>query len=329
MMLLAGDIGGTKTNLAIFDSARGPRDPVQTGTFPSAKYPSLETVVRDFLGDAHLKVARAAFGVAGPVVAGRAEVTNLPWVMDETQLAAALDLEKVTLLNDLAATANAVPHLAATDVHTIQAGQRVAGGTIAVIAPGTGLGEGFLTWHGGHYLPFASEGGHTDFAPTNPLEAGLLRYLQERFGHVSYERITSGSGLPNIYHYLKDNGYAQEPAWLAEQLAAAPDPSPVITNAALDPNRPCDLCQMTLQTFVSVLGAEAGNLALKLLATGGVYLGGGIPPRILPALTDGTFITAFLHKGRFADLLAKIPINVITDPRVALLGAAYKVFETE
>lgn len=326
-MLLAGDIGGTKTSLAIYDRNRGPRAPVMEKSFPSREYPSLETVVRDFLGGAHLKVGRAAFGVAGPVISGRAEVTNLPWVLDETQLADALEMERVSLLNDLVAVANAVPHLTPADLHTLQPGSPAPGGTIGVIAPGTGLGEGFLTWDGARYLPFGSEGGHTDFAPTTALEAGLLRYLQERFGHVSYERICSGIGLPNVYHYLKETGFAAEPGWLAADLAAAPDSTPVIIRAALDAERPCDLCRMTLQIFVSVLGAEAGNLALKLLATGGVYLGGGIPPRILPALGDGAFMQAFLNKGRFGDLLGRVPVHVIMDARAALLGAAYRVFD--
>jgi glucokinase len=228
--------------------------------------------------------------VAGPVVAGRATITNLPWVVDEEQLQAALNLSFVHLLNDLEAIAHAVPFLEPADLHTLNEGQPAPGGTIAVIAPGTGLGEAFLTWDGSRYCPHASEGGHTDFGPVNPLEVELLRYLQDRFEHVSYERICSGLGLPNIYAFLKDSGYADEPAWLAEELTAADDPTPVIVNAALHPayggdeREGSELCVATLNTFVSILGAEAGNLALKVLASGGVYLGGGIPRRILPAL---------------------------------------------
>lgn len=326
-MYLAGDIGGTKTSLALFDPENGPEKPFYEATFPSSRYPSLEAVVRDFLGQAHARATCAAFGVAGPVVNGRSEITNLPWVMDEENLQASLDLEFASLLNDLAAVATAVPHLNSGDLFTIQDGKPVEGGSIAVIAPGTGLGEAYLTWDGVRYLPFASEGGHTDFGPTTPLESGLLRYLQERFGHVSYERIASGSGIPNIYNYLKQVGYAQEPGWVADQIAAAPDPAPVIVAAALNTERPCDLCRTTLETFVSVLGAETGNLALKVLATGGIYLGGGIPPRIMPALTSGAFLQAYLNKGRFADLLADFPLHVIMDPRVGLRGAAYRVFE--
>jgi glucokinase len=324
-MLLAGDIGGTKTNLAVFSPEDGPRAPLAEATFPSADYPSLEALVHEFLADnkiGGLPVERASFGVAGPVGASRATITNLPWMMEETQLQEALNLSSVRLLNDLNAIAHAVPFLEPADLHTLNAGQPASEGAMAVIAPGTGLGEAFLTWDGTRYRPHASEGGHADFAPTNPFEVELLRYLQDRFGHVSYERVCSGQGLPNIYAYLKHSGYADEPTWLTEQLAAADDPTPIIVNAALDSQRPCQLCVATLNAFVSILGAEAGNLALKVLASGGVYLSGGIPPRILPALEEERFMEAFRHKGRMSDLLARVPVHVILNPKVALLGAA-------
>jgi glucokinase len=321
-MLLAGDIGGTKTNLAVFSPEDGPRAPLAEATFPSADYPSLEALVHEFLGQVSLPVERASFGVAGPVVASRATVTNLPWLMEETQLQEALNLSSVRLLNDLNAIAHAVPFLEPADRHTLNAGQQAHDGAMAVVAPGTGLGEAFLTWDGTRYRPHASEGGHADFAPTNPFEVELLRYLQDRFERVSYERVCSGRGLPNIYAYLKNSGYADEPAWLTEQLAAADDPTPIIVNAALDSQRPCELCVATLNAFVSILGAEAGNLALKVLASGGVYLGGGIPPRILPALEEERFMEAFRRKGRMSDLLARVPVHVILNPKVALLGAA-------
>jgi glucokinase len=321
-MLLAGDIGGTKTTLAVFSPEAGPRAPLAEATFRSAEYPSLETLAREFLSQVDSKVDRASFGVAGPVASGRAVATNLPWAIDETQLRATLNLSSVRLLNDLTALAHAVPFLESTDLHTLNEGRPVPGGAIAVIAPGTGLGEAFLTWDGSRYHPHPSEGGHADFAPTNALELGLLGHLQDRHGHVSYERVCSGRGLPSIYAYLRDSGRATEPAWLTEQLAAVDDPAPVIVNAALDEDRPCELCAATLGMFASILGAEAGNLALKVLASGGVYLGGGIPPRILPALESEQFLQAFHYKGRFSDLLMQIPVHVILDPKVALLGAA-------
>jgi glucokinase len=322
MMLLAGDIGGTKTNLAIFSSEAGPRAPLVEATFPSADYASLEALVREFLSLVDLKVERASFGVAGPVVGGQATVTNLPWVIQETQLEEALNLSPVRLLNDLEAIANGVPVLEPSDLHTLNEGQPAPGGAIAVIAPGTGLGEAFLTWDGSRYRAHASEGGHASFAPMDSLEVELLCYLQRRFDHVSCERVCSGIGLPNIYAFLRDTGYAEEPDWLAEELAAADDLTPLIVKGALDDESPCELCIATLNTFVSTLGAEAGNLALKALTTGGVYLGGGIPPRILPALEQDRFMEAFRRKGRMSDLLARMPVHVILNPKVALLGAA-------
>jgi glucokinase len=322
MNLLAGDIGGTKTNLGIFSTEAGPRAPLAESRFPSASYPSLEAIVREFLSRTDLEVKQATFGVAGPLVEGRATVTNLPWVVDEKELRGTFNFSSVRLLNDLQAIAASVPFLEPSDLRTLNEGDPAPGGAIAVIAPGTGLGEAFLTWDGARYQPHASEGGHADFAPTSAVEMELLRYLRNRFEHVSYERICSGRGLPNIYEFIRDTGRAEEPPWLAEQLAAADDPAPVITNAALHADKPCQLCFDTLNLFVSALGAEAGNLALKVMATGGIYVGGGIPPRILPALEGDRFLKAFRRKGRMSDVLAHVPVHVILNPKVALLGAA-------
>ena len=321
-MILAGDIGGTKTNLAIYSSEAGPRAPLVEATFPSGEYPSLETLAREFLAGVDLPVHRGAFGVAGPVVSGQATITNLPWVMDEEQLRESLNLSAVRLLNDLVAVAHSIPVLDGIDLHTLNQGEAEPGGAIAVVAPGTGLGEAYLTWDGGRYRARASEGGHASFAPDTPVQLDLLRFLLGRFEHVSCERVCSGKGLPNIYAFLKESGRAEEPDWLAEQLAEADDPTPVIVRAALDGDRPCDLCVLTLNMFASILGSEAGNVALKVLATGGVYLGGGIPPRILSALDSGRFTAAFQNKGRLADLLGRIPVHVILNPKAALLGAA-------
>jgi glucokinase len=242
--------------------------------------------------------------------------------MNEAQLRQALNVSSVDLLNDLQAIASAIAALEPADLHTLNEGHREPGGTIAVIAPGTGLGEGFLTWDGSRYRAYASEGGHADFAPNNAFEIELLRFLQGRLDHVSCERVCSGLGIPNVYAYLKESGIAQEPAWLAERLAMAQDPTPVIVEAALDGEVHCQLCLDTVEAFVSILGGEAGNLALKVLATGGVYLGGGIPPRILSLLEGKRFMRSFRHKGRLSGLLAEVPVHVILNPEAALLGAA-------
>jgi len=322
-VLLAGDIGATKADLAVFSAEGGARDPRAEATLASADYPSLEALLRSYLEGVDVSVERASLAVAGPVINGRAHMTNLDWTADEQDLAGALGLSSVDLLNDLVATATCVPHLDEDDLHTLSAGEELAGGAIAVIAPGTGLGEAFLTWHDDHYVAHATEGGHTDFAPNDEIQDGLLRYLREQHGHVSYERVCCGMGLPDIYTYLKSIGYAKEPDWLRERLSGAEDPNPIIVEAAMDTDRLCPLCRAVLDVFVSVLGAEAGNLALKVLATGGVYLGGGIPPRILPILEGDTFIDAFLGKGRLAPMLARVPVRVILNPDAALLGAAY------
>ncbi|MGQ9785146.1 MAG: glucokinase [Anaerolineae bacterium] len=322
-MLLAGDIGGTKTTLAIISPEAGMRHPLAEATFASQAYASLTQLATEFLRQTGCHVDSACFGVAGPVVAGRASVTNLPWEIEATELSQALGITTVHLINDLQAIATAIPYLEAKDVHTLNPGHPVEHAAIAVIAPGTGLGEGFLTWDAmhGRYQAQPSEGGHASFAPSNALEDGLLYYLRRHYGHVSYERVCSGIGIRNIYQYLKASGQAEEPPWLAERLAYAEDPNPIIVEGALDATQPCPICVLTLDTFVSILGNEAGNLALKVLATGGVYLAGGIPSRILPALEKG-FLKAFRHKGRFSELLSQVPVHVITHPKVALLGAA-------
>jgi len=321
-MLLAGDIGGTKTNLGIYSIEKGPREPLIEATLPSSEYPSLEALVKEFLSRTEFSVDSASFGIAGPVVKGKVKTTNLPWIIDEKKLGKELGLRSVHLVNDLEAIAYGVPLLEVADLHTLNEGVKAAGGPVAVIAPGTGLGEAFLIWDGNRCRAHASEGGHADFGPTGPMEIDLLQYLCKKFKHVSYERICSGHGLPNIYAFLRDRGYAIEPAWLADQLNSADDPTPVIVNAALDTENTCELCRTTLHVFVSVLGAEAGNLALKVLATGGVYLGGGIPPRIIPALENKVFLESFTQKGRFSDLVTRIPVHVIMNPKIALIGAA-------
>lgn len=323
-MWLVGDVGGTKTSLAVVDPSAGPRRWTRMATLPSQNFPDLVSLVQAFLSQGSERIERACFGVAGPVRAGRVHLTNLNWHLDEQQLAHSLRLTEAILINDLLAIANAVPHLLPDELRTLNAGRPEPHATIAVIAPGTGLGEAFLTWDGTRYRAYPSEGGHTDFAPRNPRELELLRFLLGRFEHISYERLCSGQGIPNIYAFLKETGRAEEPAWLAERLAGVPDPTPIIVEAALRGDSPL-ICRETLELFVSILGAEAGNLALKTLALGGVYVAGGIPPRILPKLEDGAFMRAFLAKGRLSDLMADIPIHVVLQPQAPLIGAAYRL----
>ncbi|MSP13897.1 MAG: glucokinase [Chloroflexi bacterium] len=321
-MLLAGDLGGTKINLGVFSPEAGPRAPLVEATFHSADYPSLSAVVQQFQSQVDFPIDRASIGVAGPVMNGKATVTNLPWLLDEQQLAADTKIPSVHLLNDLAAIANAVPLMESADLITLNQGQAAAQGAMAVIAPGTGLGEAYLTWDGSRYRANPSEGGHTDYAPCTDLQIEMLRYLLKRFPHVSYEWVCSGIGLPNIYAFLKESGHAPEPAWLASQLAGAADPTPIIVNAALNQQPPCELCRVTLDIFIDSLGREAGNLALKILSTGGVYLAGGIPHHILPALQDDRFMRAFTDKGRLSSVLTRMPVHVILNSNVGLIGAA-------
>ncbi len=323
--ILAADVGATKTDLGVFSSQAGPRAPLAKSTVATASYHSFEVLVAEFLAQAELRVDRAVFAVAGPVIDGRvaASASHLPWELDADQIRRTLGLP-VELLNDLEASAQAIPHLRPDELYTLNTGRSVAGGAIAVIAPGTGLGEAFLVWDGARYHTCASEGGNVDFAPLNPFQAGLLRHVQRSRDHVSYELVCSGMGIPNIYAFLKQGGYAEEPAWLSERLAAADDPTPVIVNAALDRDSPAEICLVALGHFISILGAEAGNLALKVVATGGVYLGGGILPRILPVLEreKGRFLNAFWNKGIMTEMLLDVPVHVIVNPQSALLGVA-------
>jgi glucokinase len=320
-MLIAGDIGGTKTDLAIYSPESGPYVPLVQGEVHSADYPSLQAIVREFLANARMSVDVASFDVAGPVINGRVKTTNLPWVMDENSLAKDLNLKAAHLLNDLEAVARAVPALRAEDVLTINKGEPVAHAPIAVIAPGTGLGESFLTWNGSEYVAHGSEGGHSDFAPTDERQIRLLRYLLPRFGHVGVERVCSGIGVPNLYEFLRDVEKIPERPEVAPLIASAKDHTKTIVEAAFDPDHPSELCRATVEMLASILAGETGNLALKVLATGGVYIAGGVALHILPLLREAQFMQGFTQKGRFKDLMERIPINVITT-RAALLGAA-------
>jgi glucokinase len=320
-VLIAGDIGGTKTDLAIYSRESGPHAPLAQTEVRSADYPSLQAMVAEFLAQVNMSVVVASFDIAGPVIDGHVKTTNLPWVMDERSLASDLNLKSVHLMNDLEAVARAVPVLRASDLLTLNEGEPVLKGPIAIIAPGTGLGESFLTWDGSQYLAHSSEGGHSDFAPTDGRQIHLLEYLLQRFDHVGVERVCSGIGVPNIYEYLRDEERIPERANVAQFIASASDRTKAIIDAAADPHHPSELCRATIDMLVSILASEAGNLALRVFATGGIYLAGGIALHLLGTLQEPRFIQAFTRKGRLRDLMERIPIHVITT-RAALVGAA-------
>jgi glucokinase len=320
-MLLAGDIGGTKTDLAVYSPEAGPHLPLIQTEVHSAEYPSLQALVTEFLKKVKMPVERACFDVAGPVLDGHVKITNLPWMMDETTLTKELKLRSVRLMNDLEAVAHAIPILRPGDVKTLNVGIPVPRGAIGVVAPGTGLGESFLTWNGSQYLPHSSEGGHADFAPTDERQICLLKYMLERFDHVSVEHVCSGIGIPNIYEYLREIEQIPENPETAQLIASAKDHTAIIAGSALDPHDSSELCKATIDTFVSILASEAANLALKVLATGGIYLAGGVPLHILSLLEEPGFMESFKRKGRFVELMEHIPLHVILT-RAALVGAA-------
>jgi glucokinase len=316
-VILAGDIGGTKTNLALFDG----QDPVPTclETYPSDDFPDLGEMIGEFLVEHPAGIEEAAFGVAGPVQDGRVEKINLAWTVDAAEVAASLGLAQVGLLNDLEANAWGIRALGPDDLEVLHAGDPDAAGNQAVIAAGTGLGEAGLYWDGKRHHVFPSEGGHADFAPRTELQLELWRYLSAHLRHVSYERVCSGMGLVNIHGFLSDRRNSPQPAWLRQEMEGG-DPAAAISKAALAGED--ETCVQALDLMVEIYGAEAGNLALKLMATGGVYIGGGIAPKILPKLRDGAFARQFIGKGRFTALLEGVPVYVILNDKTALLGAA-------
>jgi glucokinase len=315
-MDLAGDIGGTHTRLALFSP--GSPSPTALEVYSSRDHDGLEPMLREFLVAHPATIDRACFGVAGPVHDGHVKTTNLAWPVDAGRIAAVLGLDHVGLVNDLVANAYGIAELGADDVATINGGDPAAGGNVAVVSAGTGLGEAGLFWDGERHHVFASEGGHSDFGPRNDVESALRSHLAAEHSHVSYERVCSGMGLVAIHGFLRVGGDAV-PDWLAAEMAQH-DPAGAIAAAGLDGRDA--VCAQALDMMVSIYGAEAGNLTLKLLATGGVYLGGGIAPQILPKLRDGAFMAAYTAKGRFADLLERVPVHVILNDRTALLGAA-------
>lgn len=325
-LLVSGDVGGTKTILGLFALDSTSPIPLVSEIYESRRYSCLESIIEAFLTGNPPRPRCASFAVAGPVRNGSAEVTNLPWHIDAASIEDRFRIPKVFLLNDVEALAWAVPLFDKRKLQALNVGEPAPRGTSAVVAPGTGCGEAFLTWDGARYVAHPSEGGHTDFAPVDADQIELLRYLQQEFEHVSIERICSGAGLQRVYRFLRDRRGMVEDPWLSNRLDGAPDPAPVISEAALAGKS--HLCTETLRLFSTILGAEAGNLALKVLASGGVYLGGGIPRRILPFLQTGDFLDAFTSKGRFTHLLEKVPIHVVMDPHAILHGAARRGFES-
>ncbi len=318
-MILAGDIGGTNARLAFFDVSNGDFRLVSASVFPSREYAGLDEIVSQFVDTAALHPEAACFGIAGPVRNGRVETSNLPWTIEAKRLAEELKIKDVFLINDLEANAWGISTLDSKDVVCLNTVKGQPVGNQAVIAAGTGLGEAGMYWDGTQHHIFACEGGHSDFAPRNELEIELLRYLSARFDHVSYERIVSGPGLVNVFHFLRDTGRGAEPKWLTEEMQKT-DPAAAISRAAVQGK--CPLCEHALDLFVTIYAAEAGNLALKLFATGGVYLGGGIAAKLVSKLAGPLFMQAFVGKGRMQPLLEAIPVKVITNEQTALMGAA-------
>ncbi|MBI2889572.1 MAG: glucokinase [Nitrospirae bacterium] len=323
MRILAGDVGGTNTRLALYEVADGRLRAVEQAVYPSRNFAALEEIVRLFLSERKIAPNGAAFGVAGPVRDGRCEVTKLPWTVDARKLAVVADLRSAGLINDLEANAYGITELAETDLVMVNPGAPGARGNAAIISAGTGLGEAGMYWDGTVRRPFATEGGHASFSPADAVQAELLVFLLRSHEHVSWDIVLSGPGLCEIYRFLRETGRGAESDRLRSELAGG-DPAAVITRAALEGREA--LCVQTLDLFVSLYGSEAGNLALKVMATGGVYVGGGIAPRIREKLSGPLFMRAFTAKGRMTSLLADIPVCVILNDKTALLGAGRYAF---
>ena len=330
-MILAGDVGGTKVNLALFDAGGAPTQPRHQQTYSTQDFASFETVVEQFLKDAAhgdasegLEIRAACIGAAGPISQGVCKATNIPWVIRTDQLRKQLGTDRVDLINDLVATGYGLSVIGEDRFEVLNAGKPDPQGNAVLIAPGTGLGQALLFYDDGALRPSPSEGGHCDFSPTNDLEIALLKYVTAHHGRASFEMIVSGPGLLTIYRFLLDTGRREPDPAVAERIAQSQDPSAEISRAALEGE--CPVCASALDLFVACLGIDAGNLALKNLATGGVYLGGGIPPKILPALRSETFMRAFTRKSPLEDLMRDIPVRVILEPRAALYGAAHRAF---
>lgn len=325
--LLAFDIGGTKTNTALFDGrTEAPLALVPqrfSRSYLNADHTGPDEIMAAAMEAAKTTVDIAVLAVAGPVAKDRAKLTNLSWSIDRAGLQSQFNLRHLFIINDLEAIALGVPFLQPGEIQIVHDRPAAEQATIAVIAPGTGLGESFLTWTQGLHVAHPTEGGHGDFAPVDATQMELLQFIMQEYAHVSYERLCSGLGINNIYRFLKERFGMHEPDWLSARLAREKDPSKIIIEAACDSSRPCEICSQTIHLFVSILGAEAGNLALRTIPKGGVYIAGGIPPRIRTFFTTGRFMAAFSNKGRMKQLLEAIPVNIILNPGIPLYGAAY------
>lgn len=320
-MILAGDVGGTKVHLALYGFEHAELVHIRDERFAAHEFSGLEEIVRRFLSESdNPEITAACFGVPGPVRGGRLRLTNLPWVLDSRELSAGLNITHLFLINDLEANGYGVPELRSDQIFTLNQGDAASVGNRALVSAGTGLGEGVLVWNGKTHMPMASEGGHCDFAARTPLEIELLQYLMKKLGgRVSFERVVSGQGLTNIYSFLRDEKHMEEAAPVRERMRTE-DPNAVI--GELGEAGASELCAKTLEMFCASYGAEAGNLVLKAFATGGMYLGGGIAPKILKTMRGGCFMQAFRDKGRLSEVLIQTPVHIILESRAALMGAA-------
>lgn len=325
-MILAGDIGGTKTNLALFEMQEERLVLQQKHQFASRDFSSLDDVISEFeQRTSKPPIAAVCFGIAGPVIEGRCRTTNLPWEITTPDLQKRLHTGNVRLLNDLEATAYGMLYLDEEEFVDLNPSGRDVKGNRAVIAAGTGLGEAMLFWDGSRYHPIGSEGGHSDFAPACAQHDELLKWMRRRYSeHVSYERILSGPGIYTLYEFLLESGFAPQSSAMI-QIGEEEDRSAMVSKCALTENDP--LCRETLRLFAQIYGAEAGNLALKTMSLGGVYIGGGIAPKILPFMSGESFMDAFAGKGRFEQLLRGMKVKISLNPETALLGAAHFAFD--
>lgn len=319
VIILAGDVGGTKANMAFYALRETKLNLIVQKKFSSKDYKDLHDLIAEFIKEFNLQANHVCIAVAGPVVNGTCHATNLPWTIDSAALAKRLGFDKIELMNDLEANAHGIYELTDEDFVTINQGDRKKHGNVGVISAGTGLGEAGIIWEDRKMRPFASEGGHSDFAPNSPIQFELLQHLYDKFNHVSYERVLSGQGLQNIYEFLRDRKKYPEPAWLADELKKGEIPM-IVSEHGLKGET--EICVEALNIFTDIYGAEAGNLALKLMATGGIYIGGGIAPKMIKKLSEPRFLEAFLDKGRLRSVLETIQIKVIMNDKTALLGAA-------